>query len=357
MNNKMKRWLTWFFGTLLLLALAGFAWQRFGPHKRDEGLVSGNGRIEATEIDIAAKAAGRLKEVRVHEGDFVTAGQVVAVMDTQSLDAQLQQAEAQLRQAQDAVAVARSQLAQRESEKVAVQATLAQREAELDATRKRSNRTMELASKGVATEQAADDARAAVDTGTAALSAARAQVAATEAAIATARTQISGAQSAVAAERAAIARIQTEIDDSVLKSPHDGRIQFLVAHPGEVIAAGGKVLNLVDLSDVYMTFFLPTSSAGRLALGTEVHIVLDAAPQYVIPAKVSFVADVAQFTPKTVETASEREKLMFRVRAQLPPDLLKKYILQVKTGLPGVAYVRLDANAPWPDRLQVKLPT
>ena len=116
------------------------------------------------------------------------------------------------------------------------------------------------------------------------------------------------------------------------------------------------MLNLVDLSDVYMTFFLPTAAAGRMAVGTEVRIVLDAAPQYVIPAQVSFVADVAQFTPKTVETAIEREKLMFRVRAQLPPDLLKKYILQVKTGLPGVAYVRRDPNAPWPDRLQVKLP-
>jgi HlyD family secretion protein len=76
----------------------------------------------------------------------------------------------------------------------------------------------------------------------------------------------------------------------------------------------------------------------------------------VIPARASFVADAAQFTPKTVETASEREKLMFRVRAQIPPDLLKKHILQVKTGLPGVAYVHSDPDAAWPDRLGVKLP-
>ncbi len=123
-----------------------------------------------------------------------------------------------------------------------------------------------------------------------------------------------------------------------------------------MVAAGGRVLNLVDLADVYMTFFLPTAAAGRVALGAEVRIVLDAAPQYVIPASVSFVADVAQFTPKTVETAVEREKLMFRVRAQLPPELLMKHILRVKTGLPGVAYVRLDPAAPWPAHLQAKLP-
>lgn len=77
-----------------------------------------------------------------------------------------------------------------------------------------------------------------------------------------------------------------------------------------------------------MTFFLPTAAAGRVTIGSEVHLVLDAAPQYVIPAQVSFVADVAQFTPKTVETASEREKLMFRVRAKIAPELLKKYILR-----------------------------
>ena len=63
------------------------------------------------------------------------------------------------------------------------------------------------------------------------------------------------------------------------------------------------------------------------------------------------MANVAQFTPKAVETAEERQKLMFRVKAHIPEDLLRKYIEQVKTGLPGVAYVRLDPNAAWPPRL------
>jgi HlyD family secretion protein len=128
-------------------------------------------------------------------------------------------------------------------------------------------------------------------------------------------------------------------------------VQFRVAQPGEVLAAGGRVLNLVDLGDVYMTFFLPTAQAGRVALGSEVRLVLDAWPQAVIPARATFVANVAQFTPKTVETAEERQKLMFRIRAQIPEDLLRKYIEQVKTGLPGMAYVRLDPNVEWPARL------
>jgi HlyD family secretion protein len=124
-----------------------------------------------------------------------------------------------------------------------------------------------------------------------------------------------------------------------------------VAQPGEVLSAGGRVLNLVDLSDVYMTFFLPTAQAGRIAIGSDVRLVLDAAPQYVIPAKVSFIADVAQFTPKTVETEEERQKLMFRVKARISPELLKKHVQQVKTGLPGMAYVRTDLSAEWPARL------
>jgi HlyD family secretion protein len=113
---------------------------------------------------------------------------------------------------------------------------------------------------------------------------------------------------------------------------------------------------MVDLGDVYMTFFLPTAAAGRIQMGTEARLVLDAAPQYVIPARVSFVADVAQFTPKTVETAEERQKLMFRIKAHIAPDLLKKYIRSVKTGLPGMAYVQLDPRAEWPSDLEIKLP-
>ena len=105
-----------------------------------------------------------------------------------------------------------------------------------------------------------------------------------------------------------------------------------------------------------MTFFAPEAIAGKLALGSEVHIVLDAAPQYVIPSKVTFVASTAQFTPKTVETASERQKLMFRVKAQIDPELLQKNLKLVKTGLPGMAWIKLDAQTQWPAELAVKVP-
>jgi HlyD family secretion protein len=93
-----------------------------------------------------------------------------------------------------------------------------------------------------------------------------------------------------------------------------------------------------------------------VALGAEVRVILDAAPQYVIPANISYVASVAQFTPKTVETASERQKLMFRVKAQISRELLQKHLKVVKTGLPGVVWLKLDSTAQWPENLEIKLP-
>lgn len=355
MTETQKKWLLRAAALIALVVIAAIAWQRYHAMNGDNGIVSGNGRIEAVEIDVASRMPGRIKEVLVNEGDFVTAGQIVVQMDTQSLEAQKQQADAQLRQAQDAVVTASSQLVQRESEKAAAQAMVKQRETEVDLATKRAARITELASKGVVTQQAQDDARAALNSSQALLSAAKSQVAAMNAAIATARSQVNGTQSSVEAARAVIVRIQTEIDDSTLKAPRDGRVQYLVAQPGEVVGGGGRILSMVDLSDVYITFFLPTAAAGRIAIGSDVRIVLDAVPQYVIPAQISFVADVAQFTPKTVETASEREKMMFRLRAKIAPDLLKKHILKVKTGLPGVAYVRLDSATEWPERLRTNL--
>ena len=341
---------------MVMALLVVVVWLRFVRDDRDEDLVSGNGRIEAVDIDIASKSPGRVKDILVHEGDFVTSGQVVAVMDVEVLQAQLRQAQAQQKQAQASVVTVRSQIAQRESEKAAALALVNQRDAEMENARKHWARSSELLESGAISRQQADDDAARVQSTVAAASAARAQVAAIEANIATVQAQVAGAESAAVAAQAAVERIQADIRDSSLKAARDGRVQYLVAQPGEVLGAGGRVLSLVDLSDVYMTFFLPTAAAGRVALGSEVRLILDAAPQYVIPAQISFVADVAQFTPKTVETASEREKLMFRVRAKVSEDILKKNITRVKTGLPGVAYVRLDSSSQWPSHLQVKLP-
>lgn len=356
----MKSWSSRLVAAVLVaVALAGagvFYWQRTQHAGYGPGFVSGNGRIEATEIDVSTKLAGRLLDIQVAEGSFVKAGEPLARMQTDTLEAQRDEARAQLQQAHHAVATAQAMVLARQSEQTAAQAVVTQREAELHLAHQRLGRSEQLAVRGAVPRQTLDDDRAALGTAQALLAASHAQVAAAAAAVQAARTQVVSAESAVIAAEATVARIQADINDSVLSSPRDGRVQFRVASPGEVLAAGGKVLNVVDLADVYMTFFLPETVAGRVALGAQVRLILDAAPQYVIPARISFVASTAQFTPKTVETASERQKLMFRVKAQIPPELLQKHLEQVKTGLPGIAWVRLDDAQDWPEALQVRLP-
>lgn len=337
---------------IVIVALAAyFVWQGTQDKGPGEGFVSGNGRIEATEINISAKLAGRIEEILVREGDFVDAGQHLVIMQTDTLQAQLNEARAQHQQAISNQANAEAQVAQRISDKAAAQAIVVQRDSDLNAANKRVARSSVLHGQGAMTVQEFDDDEAAVQSARAAVASAKAQVDVAQAAIDSARANVGSVAATVKATEATIARIEADIVDSILTAPTGGRIQYRIAQPGEVMGAGGKVLNLVDLSDVYLTFFLPETAVGKVALDQEVRLVLDAAPKYVIPAYVSYVASVAQFTPKTVETESERQKLMFRVKAQIRPEMLKCFMTQVKTGLPGVAWVRLDRNQEWPPEL------
>lgn len=325
---RVMRWIV-ILGVLGAASYFGFrAWQRVQPPPLPEGFTVGNGRLEATDIDIATKLAGRLQDVLVREGDTVEAGQVVARMDTRTLEAQLRQAQAKVQQARDA--------------KDSAAAVVVQRQSELAFAKIEYKRAQDLAARKVISDQQLDIARTRVQT--------------SEAVLVEARSAAIEAQAAIDAAVAETERLQVEIDDSILKAPRRGRVQYRLAEPGEVLEAGGRVLTMLDLTDVYMTLFLPEAEAGRVAIGGEARIVFDAAPNLVIPAAVYFVDAEAQFTPKAVETATERQKLAFQVRVRIAPELLRQYEPIVKTGLPGVAYVRLAADRAWPANLQVRLP-
>ena len=164
------------------------------------------------------------------------------------------------------------------------------------------------------------------------------------------------AQSAIKNSEAEVERIESIIHDLTLVSPRNGRVQYQLARAGEVVAAGAPIVTILDLTDVYMTIFLPAADAGRLTVGDEARIILDPVPDYVVPATVSFVAADAQFTPKTVETKDERAKLMFRVKLKVDPQVLQHYYTRVKTGVRGLGFVRTKADVEWPADLQVKLP-
>ncbi len=333
--------------TLLAGLFLGWRWLYAAP---DPALAfsQANGRIEATEIAISAKIPGRIDEILVNEGDFVSRGQLLVKINPDALRAELQRAQAQQVQTQTQVANALTAVEQRLSEGAAVQALISQREAGLIAAQQRARRTTSLAASGAVSQQLLEDNNTQVHVAKAALTSAKAQLAANQAAVHAAQTQVDSARANQTAAEAAIARVQVDFNETELRAPKDGRIQYKVLQQGEIVAAGGKVLNLIDLTDVFMTFFLPTRYAGQLTLQSEARIIVDAMPDVAIPAKISYIADVAQFTPKAVETQNEREKLMFRIKAQVSPALLQKHIHQVKTGLPGVVWVRLDPAASWP---------
>lgn len=354
MNFKPIHWIA----PVLLVALAagGYAvWRSASEPDLGPGFASGNGRVEAVEVDVATKLPGRVEAIFVDEGDEVVRGEPLAQMETSALEAQLREAQAQLERAKINIETAEAQVRLREAERAAAQALLAQRQVEHQAAAKRLARSESLAKRDSISEQMLDDDRARALGAEAAVKAGEAQVEAASAGISAARAQVVGAQALVAATQATIERIQVELTDSELKAPRDGRVQYRIAEPGEVLGGGGRVLNLVDLGEVHMSFFLPTYAAGRVRLGDEVRIVLDALPDQVLPAKASFVADVAQFTPKTVETTEERLKLMFKVKAQIDPQLLQAHRRDVKTGVPGIAYVRIDPEAEWPGWLAITM--
>lgn len=315
-------------GIVVLLIAGGVSvwwfWIRTPPLV---GFGSGNGRLEVQEIDVSTKFPGRLADVLADEGQAVEAGEVVARMDASSLEAQLREANAQVQRARQGQTTAKAFIAQRQGELL-----MASRDLE---------RARGLYVNANISVRDYDRAQTAMKTATAAMAQAEAQLA--------------EANAAIQAALAHTERIQVDIKESVLTAPRSGRVQFRLHEPGEVLPSGGKVLTLIDPTDVYMTVFLPAEATGRIALGTEARITLDAAPNLVIPAKVSFVADKAQFTPKEVETRSEREKLMFRIKIQIDPEMVKGHEAVVKPGLPGVAYVRLDSAAQWPATLQTKL--
>lgn len=318
-------------GAVVLAGLAGGGYAIWRDRQQSaflEGIARTNGRVEATQIVIASKLPGELLEVLVREGDDVAAGQVLARVESEEIEAQLRGATSEVARLQQS----RSQ-AVADRERLASQVTYER--SELD-------RVRQIYKKGFAAKDKLEAQENKYTSATAALRAAQAAIEAADAAIATATAETE--------------RLTSLLKHRELSAPKDARVQYRLAEPGEMLSSGGRVLTLLDLDDAYMTVFLPAASAGRLAIGGEARLVMDAAPEFVFPARVSFVAADAQFTPKTVETESEREKLMFRVKLTIDPELAHRFRAQIKPGLRGIAYVKVRADAVWPPDLAPKLP-
>jgi HlyD family secretion protein len=320
-----KKYLPWAVGAAAAVA-AYFGYQYWQNQKTavPKGIAWGNGRLEAKLVDASSKEALRVKKVLVDEGDVVKPGQVLVQMDTVTLDAQLSEAKASVAAAQERLAIANSAIVRQKS-----QINLAKIEAE---------RSGKLLKENAGSQREYDVRTTAVEAQTAGL-------AETVAKLNTAKQEVEVAQ-------ANVATIQTRIEDATLKSPVLGRVLYRLTEPGEVLGPGGKALTLVNLDDVYMEIFLPSEQAARVKVGAESRITVDYLPDRAAAGRVTFVSPEAQFTPKQVETRSERDKLMFRVKIGLPKEVIVQFIDHIKTGVRGVGYVKFDDSAVWPAWLQ-----
>ncbi len=291
---------------------------------RQTGIASSNGRIEAQTVDIATRTSARVEAVPVQEGDMVAEGDVVARLDLTALAASLSGAEANVRYAHQRQDGAESAVTEAESA--------------VELADKEFQRATTLLRDGHIPQSRYDQALNAKQSADAALNAAR--------------QNLSGTAELVSVADADVARIQDLLRDQELRAPLAGRVLYRLAEPGEVVAAGARVITLIDLSDVYMTVFLPADVIAQIKIGDEARLLIDALPGTPIPAYVSYISPEAQFTPRQVETRSERDKLTFRVKIRIPVSLLRAHLEQIKTGLPGLAYVRSIRDTAWPTWLQ-----
>lgn len=323
---------------VIAVAAVGIAWYVFRSYKLQQEMkypkfYSGNGRLEATEVYVSAKIAGRIDKIFIKEGDLVHRGDKLVQMQIDTLEAERDSTKAQIE-------ICKGELAMAE-------ATVKQKQIALDGAKREYERQKKLLSTDATSQQHYDNAETAFQSAQANLDYAKANVI--------------SAKAQIDKQQAELRKTEADISDSLLIAKYDGRVQNLLAHEGEVLSSGGRVMNIIALTDVYMTFFLPTNITGKVKLGGEVKLIFDAAPDFPIDAKVTFIDPVAQFTPKSVETQVEREKLMFRIKASIDPKRLEKHLELVKTGLPGVAWVKLAPDAKWEEcpvkiNLNVKLP-
>lgn len=347
----------WILIPLIVVAAIGwYIWDQQQASDLPAEIVGSNGRLELEQFDIASLYPGRIEEILVDEGDDVVADQLLARLSSTQSESQVMAAQATEQRARQMVSQAQAGRNQAEQTMARAQAEInAQREQQKVAKMDLDNARM-MHDENLISNSELSSRLAAYNGATAAVQAAQAAYAEAQAAAQQIDAQIAEAKAGVSEAEAQQQAASSRNEDMQIRSPKDGRVEYRIAEVGSVIAAGNKVVSLLDTEDVFMNIFLPNEQMSRLQVGDDARIVLDGLDS-VWPAQVTFVASEAQFTPKSVETQNEREKLMFKVRIRLPIDVAQKYKGLLKGGMTGNGYVRSSPDVAWPENLAVKLPT
>jgi hlyD family secretion protein len=343
---------------VLLAAAAGGGWWLYQQQESTalpDFVFHSNGRLELNRLDVASLYPGRVERVLVAEGDAVKANEVLVELSSAQSSGQLAAAQAATLRAAELVQRARASVTQAQQAVARADAEIAayrqqQKVAKLELDNAKQMRREDLVSASELAKRQADFERATVS------------VKAAQAARAEAQAAVAQGQAAVAEAEAGVKQAQAQADtaasadaDMAIRSPLTARVEYRLVEPGTVIGAGSRVISLLDPADVSMNVFLPNATVGGLRVGDEARLVLDGIDA-VFPAQVSFIASEAQFTPKAVETADEREKLVFRVKLKVPAEVAQRYDRLLKGGMTGDGYVRRDSSQAWPLALEVRLP-
>ena len=343
---------------VLIAAAAGGGWWLYQQQESTalpDFVFHSNGRLELNRLDVASLYPGRVERVLVAEGDAVKANEVLVELSSAQSSGQLAAAQAATLRAAELVQRARAGVTQAQEAIARADAEIAayrqqQKVAKLELDNAKQMRREDLVSASELAKRQADFERA------------TASVKVAQAARAEAQAAVAQGQAAVAEAEAGVKQAQAQADtaasadaDMAIRSPLTARVEYRLVEPGTVIGAGSRVISLLDPADVSMNVFLPNATVGGLRVGDEARLVLDGIDA-VFPAQVSFIASEAQFTPKAVETADEREKLVFRVKLKVPAEVAQRYDRLLKGGMTGDGYVRRDSSQAWPLALEVRLP-
>ncbi|HWF39565.1 MAG TPA: HlyD family efflux transporter periplasmic adaptor subunit [Candidatus Acidoferrales bacterium] len=377
---------------IVLIVLALVIWQVFfsGP-RIPNNVIPLSGRVEGDDSAVGPQTGGRVLEIRVREGDTVSAGDVIAVLSDDQIRAREDQARAGLREAEDKARAAREQVSvlqeqlrqsqlqagqskldteghvrQAEADLAAAQADLAEQEAAYQIAAFDKEAYSRLAKSGAVSERQGLQAAATADQQAAAVAASKRRVEASQGALTAAQAdlsnpeiresqtslvrrqisqqqaEIAGAVSQIAQARAQLAEAETSRQYLTVKAPFTGTVTTRAAEPGEVLTTGTPVITLIDLTKVYLRGFIPEGQIGRVKVGQPAHIFLDSNPDQAIDAYVSRIDPEATFTPENTYFRDERVKEVVGVKLQL-----KEAFGFAKPGMPADGEILVEGQT-WP---------
>lgn len=292
----------------IIIAISFFVYKNF-IKEQDNNLIKGNGRIEAREVAVSAKFGGKIVQLDTNEGDEVKKDQLLAVIDSRSLEAEIEAQKAKENEILKQIS--------------AIDAEINATKSDIKFYEKELERTKTLMKKNFASQLELDKNINALDKVKAKLN-----------------SLYANKKSLQASQKSLLAAIKAQeinLADMKIYSPIDGVILYKLVENGEMVANGGRMFIMYNPNDLYMTIYMPAEKAGQIKLGDKATIKLDAYPDKSFPATVTFIAENAEFTPKEVETQKERQKLVFRVKLSLDNNLNR----EAKPGMPGDGYIEI----------------